>query len=202
MKMEKNKTNPNLYIIAGPNGAGKTTFAKEFLPRYAQCKNFVNADLIAKGLAPFDSQSAEIKAGRILLKQIHELAQNGEDFAFETTLSGKSYLTFLKKLKKRYSIHLFFLWIPNVELALMRIKERVENGGHDIPVKDVRRRFKRSIENFFSLYKLLLDSWMFFDNSAVPPHLIAKAKYSKLEIFDKNLFCRIYPKGESCNDET
>lgn len=201
--MKKDEINPNLYVIAGPNGAGKTTFAREFLPKYVQCKNFVNADLIAQGLAPFDSQSAEIKAGRILLKQIHELAQRNEDFAFESTLSGKSYLPFLKKLKKKgYLIHLFFLWIPNVELALMRIKKRVEKGGHNIPAKDVRRRFRRSIDNFFRLYRPLLDSWMLFDNSTVPPHLIAKAKYSKLEIFDKDLFYRIYPKGDECNVKT
>lgn len=193
--MNKKTINLNLYIIAGPNGAGKTTFAKEFLPKYAQCKNFVNADLIAQGLAPFNSQSVEIKAGRILLTQIHEFAQKCEDFSFETTLSGKSYLPFLKKLKKKgYFIHLFFLWIPNVELALTRIKKRVANGGHNIPAKDVRRRFQRSINNFFRLYKPLSDSWMFFDNSAIPPHLIAKAQYDKLEISDGNLFHKIYPK--------
>ncbi|UCB57755.1 MAG: zeta toxin family protein [Candidatus Omnitrophota bacterium] len=191
-----NKSESNLYIIAGPNGAGKTTFAKEFLPKYAQCKNFVNADLIAQGLAPFNSRSVEIKAGKILLRQIHELAQKCEDFSFETTLSGKSYLPFLKKLKKQgYYIHLFFLWIPNVELALKRIRERVANGGHNIPSKDVRRRFSRSINNFVNYYKPLLDMWMIFDNSAVPPHLIAKAQSSKLEILDENLFNKIIQKG-------
>lgn len=193
--VKKESANLNLYIIAGPNGAGKTTFAKEFLPKYAQCKNFVNADLIAQGLAPFNSQSVGIKAGRILLGRIHELAQKCEDFAFETTLSGRSYLPFLKKLKEKgYFIHLFFLWISNVDIALTRIKKRVANGGHNIPAKDVRRRFHRSIDNLFKLYEPLVDSWMLFDNSAVPPRLIARAQYSKLEISDKNLFHKIYPK--------
>lgn len=201
--MNKAKVNPNIYIIAGPNGAGKTTFATEFLPKYAQCKNFVNADLIARGLAPFNSKSVEITAGRILLKQIYELAQRREDFAFETTLSGKSYLPFLKRLKKEgYFIHLFFLWIPDVELALMRIKKRVANGGHNISTKDVRRRFHRSIQNLFKLYKPLLDSWMLFDNAGVPPRLIAKAQYDKLEIFDKDLFSKIIQKRDNYNDKT
>ena len=115
--MRKERVNPNLYIIAGPNGAGKTTFAKEFLPKYARCKNFVNADLIAQGLAPFNWQSAKIKAGRILLLQIHEFAQQRGDFAFETTLSGKTYLSFFKKLKKEgYSIHFFFFGFPTSKL--------------------------------------------------------------------------------------
>ncbi len=193
--MKKERVNPNLYIIAGPNGAGKTTFAKEFLPKYARCKNFVNTDLIAQGLAPFNWQSAEIKAGRIFLLQIHEFAQQREDFAFETTLSGKTYPSFFKKLKKEgYSIHLFFLWIPNVEIALTRIKKRVANGGHNIPAKDVRRRFHRSIDNLFKLYEPLLDSWILFDNSGIPPCLIAKAQHSKLEISNKSLFNKIYPK--------
>lgn len=190
--VEKEKTNPNIYIIAGPNGAGKTTFATEFLPKYARCKNFVNADLIAQGLAPFNSKSVEITAGRILLKQIFALAQKREDFAFETTLSGKTYFSFLKKLKEGgYFIHLFFLWIPNVEIALMRIKKRVANGGYNISTKDVRRRFHRSINNLFKLYRPLLDSWMLFDNSGIPPRLIAKNQYDKLEISDENLFNEI-----------
>jgi len=101
-----------------------------------------------------------------------------------------------------FFIHLFFVWIPNIEIALMRIKKRVENGGHNIPAIDVRRRFHRSINNFFILYKPLLDSWMLFDNSAVPPRLIAKAKYKKLEVSDNDLFRKIRPKGDDCNVKT
>ena len=126
------RTNPNVYIIAGPNGAGKTTFATEFLPQYAKCKNFVNADLIAFGLAPFSPESAAIKAGRILLEQLRSLSEQKADFAFESTLSGTAYVPFLKKLKsKGYVIHIFYLWVPKVGLSLARIKERVAKGGHE-----------------------------------------------------------------------
>src|SRR3989338_9129736 len=126
--------NPNVYIIAGPNGAGKTTFARQFLPLYAKCKNFVNADLIAQGLAPFSPESAAIKAGRILVEQIYHLADQKKDFAFESTLSGTAYVSFLEKLKSEgYVIYIFYLWVPKVELSLARIKKRVANGGHNVP---------------------------------------------------------------------
>ena len=137
--MSIKRQSPSLYVIAGPNGAGKTTFAKEFLPHYAKCENFVNADLIAQGLSPFSPAAAGIKAGRLLLKQIHEFAEQRADFAFETTLAGKTYVRFLRRLKQQgYVIHLFFLWIPTVEVALARIADRVRRGGHEIPEKVVR----------------------------------------------------------------
>ncbi|MDP3722041.1 MAG: zeta toxin family protein [Candidatus Omnitrophota bacterium] len=189
---ERSKGSPNLYIIAGPNGAGKTTFAREFLPHYAKCKNFVNADLIAQGLSPFSPAAAGIKAGRLLLKQIHEFAERRADFAFETTLSGKTYVTLLRRLKQHgYVIHLFFLWAPSVELVIARIKDRVAEGGHDVPVTDVRRRFGRSMKNFFKVYKPLLDSWTLFDNSTTWPSLIAEEKGGKLIVVDPELFAKI-----------
>ena len=181
--------NKKVYIIAGPNGAGKTTFAKEFLPRHAHCPNFVNADLIAQGLSPFSPDIVAIKAGKLLLEQINKFANQYADFAFETTLSGKRHAIFLKKLKEKgYTIHLFFLWIPSKELALARIKDRVAQGGHNVADEDVRRRFDRSIQNFFTLYKPLLDSWNLFDNSTASPRLIAKEEYGKLDVVDKDLF--------------
>ena len=184
--------NKNVYIIAGPNGSGKTTFARKFLPDYAKCRNFVNADLIAQGLSPFSPRSAAIKAGRLVLEQIHSLAGKNVDFAFETTLSGKAYLVFLKALKEKgYTISLFFLWIPNAELALVRIKDRVAEGGYDIPAVDVRRRFNRSIFNFFTYYRPLLDTWLLFNNADIIPRLIAQEKNGKPEIIDKNLFQQI-----------
>lgn len=191
--MSTKKPSPNLYVIAGPNGAGKTTFAKEFLPHYAKCENFVNADLIAQGLSPFSPAAAGIKAGRLLLKQIHEFAERRADFAFETTLAGKTYVSLVRRLKQRgYVIHLFFLWIPSAELAVARIKRRVTEGGHDVPVTDVRRRFRRSVANFFKVYRPLLDSWTLFDNSTTRPSLIAEEKDGKLTVVDAELFAEIH----------
>ena len=192
----KNKA-PNLYVIAGPNGAGKTTFAGEFLPRYAKCENFVNADLIAQGLSPFSPAAAGIKAGRLLLKQIHEFAQRRADFAFETTLAGKTYIRLLRKLKQQgYVIHLFFLWIPSVELALARIKDRVAQGGHNVPTAEVRRRFGRSVQNFLKVYRPLFDSWTVFDTSTAPPALLAKEEGGKLTVVDADVFARIFKNAE------
>jgi len=160
-----------------------------FLPDYAKCPNFVNADLIAQGLAPFEPRSAAIKAGKLVLQQIHEFAERGVDFAFETTLSGKSYVSLLSALKaKGYELHLFFLWIPSPELAIERIKDRVREGGHNVPAEDVRRRFVRGINNFFKLYESLFGSWMLFDNSKAKPLLIAKRKNGRRELSSEELF--------------
>ncbi len=184
--------NKSVYIIAGPNGSGKTTFAQLFLPDYVKCPNFVNADLIAKGLAPFEPRAAAIKAGKLVLQQIHEYANRGVDFSFETTLSGKSYASLLAELKKKgYSLHLFFLWIPSPELAIARIKDRVAEDGHHIPAEDVRRRFARGLINFFTLYDPLVDSWILFDNSKAKPVLIAKRRNGHREVMKNELFAMI-----------
>ena len=184
--------NKNVYLIAGPNGAGKTTFARMFLPTYAKCPNFINADLIAQGLSPFSPEIASIKAGRLVLEQISKFTHENVDFGFETTLSGKTYMNLLKELKKQgYKVNLFFLWIPGSELALARIKNRVAEGGHNIPSQDVYRRFSRSIFNFFHYYMPLLDSWMLFDNSGSVPKLIAEYKNNKTNISDKTLYGQI-----------
>ena len=160
-----------------------------FLPDYVKCPNFVNADLIAQGLSPFEPRSAAIKAGRLVLQQIQEFAERGVDFAFETTLSGKTYVRLLSELKARnYALHLFFLWIPSPELAIARIKDRVREGGHNVPAEDVRRRFARGIHNFFNLYEPLLDSWMMFDNSKAKPVLIAKRRNGHRKVVKEELF--------------
>jgi len=182
----------SVYIIAGSNGSGKTTFAKLFLPDYVKCPNFINADLIAQGLSPFEPKNVAIKAGKLVLEQISEYSERGIDFAFETTLSGQSHINLFKKLKaKGYSLHLFFLWLPSPELAILRVKDRVSEGGHNVSAEDVRRRFFRGIENLFELYIPLLDSWMLFDNSGIKPELIVKRNGDSEEIANEKLFHEI-----------
>jgi predicted ABC-type ATPase len=188
--------NKSVYIIAGPNGSGKTTFATKFLPDYVKCQYFVNADLIARGLSPFSPEIAAMKAGRVVLEQIATFAAKGFDFGFETTLAGKTYYNLLKRLKRQgYHLHLFFLWIPGPELAIVRIQDRVAEGGHDVPSADIRRRFKRSLENFVKLYQPILDSWMLFNNTGSIPQLIAKKKNSHIEIVDNTIFEKIFIPG-------
>jgi predicted ABC-type ATPase len=122
--------NPNVYVIAGPNGAGKTTFAREFLPAYADCRNFINADLIAQGVSPFSPDVVAFRAGRMMLEEIELYARRRDSFGFETTLAGRGHLAVIRRLKKRgYGVHFFFLWVPTVELALTRVRNRVMEGG-------------------------------------------------------------------------
>jgi predicted ABC-type ATPase len=189
--------NPNLYIIAGPNGSGKTTFVQRFLPYYADCINFVNADLIASGLSPFSPEIAAIKAGKLMLDEIDRFRKLYVDFAFETTLSGKSYIRLLKEMKEAgYKIHVYFLWLRSVELALDRVKNRVAMGGHDVPAQTVRRRFDRGLHNLFHLYRLVTDSWIIFDNSEEIPRVIAKESSGILTVVDGKLFRGIKTKVE------
>ena len=168
---------PKLYVIAGPNGSGKTTFAEKFLPHYAGCFEFVNADLIAKGLSPFNPSKIAIKAGKILLEQIADCSRRRIDFAFETTLSGKSYANTFKNIKRDgYEVHMLFLWIPDVRLSLARVADRVRKGGHGIPDEDVKRRFSRGLSNLFHIYLDFFDTCSIFDNSTDAPELIAKVE--------------------------
>ncbi len=163
--------NKRIMIIAGPNGAGKTTFAREFLPNEADCRNFVNADLIAAGLSPFAPELAAFKAGRLMLEAISEHARRGESFAFETTRSGLTYAQMIPAWQADgYSVTLIFLSLPNAEMALARVAGRVAQGGHNVPEVIVRRRFAAGIRNF-DRYKLLVNGWQLYDNSGTPPIL-------------------------------
>ena len=162
-----------IIIIAGPNGAGKTTFAWEYLPNEANCPIFMNADLIAAGLAPFAPETASIKAGRLMIKEIKNYATANLSFAFETTLSGKSYAKHIADWKKQgYHITMFFLSLPNAEFAIARVANRVAAGGHNIPEATIRRRFKSGLNNFQTIYKPLADSWSLYDNSKDQPLLL------------------------------
>ena len=184
--------NPKVYIIAGPNGAGKTTFATKFLPKYVECMEFVNADLIASALSPFVPDRAAFRAGRLMLEQIHLLADRGIDFGFETTLAGKGYVRLLKDLKERgYRIHLFYLWVKSIDVALERIAGRIKMGGHNVPEDVVRRRYHKGMSNYSKLYMPLTDFWAVYDNSTNAPNLIAYKEYDKLEIIDHEIFNRI-----------
>ena len=162
-----------IIIIAGPNGAGKTTFARDFLPAEAQTLRFINADLIAAGLAPFNPETASFKAGRLMLEEIDECVDAGHSFAFETTLSG---LTYLKKIAVwkhlGYQVKLWFLSLPNEDIAVSRVARRVLQGGHNIPEDVIRRRFKAGLANFHQRYSKTVDSWALYDNYGIEPKLI------------------------------
>jgi len=155
---------PNLFMIGGPNGAGKTTSAFDLLPDLLDCKEYVNADAIAAALSPFDPESTAIQSGKLMLKRIHELAENKVDFAFETTLSARSFVPFLKKCASQsYMINLVFMWVNSPEIAIQRVKDRVMNGGHNIPEPVIRRRYKKGINNLFKLYIPLAHNWIILD---------------------------------------
>ncbi len=165
----------NLYIIAGCNGAGKTTASFAILPEILDCKEFVNADEIAKGLSPFQPEKVAIEAGRIMLNRIDELFKNQENFAFETTLSTKTFKEKIKFAKENnYNITLIFFWLRNPELAKERVKTRVNEGGHNIPPDVIERRYIKGIKNLFEIYIGIVDQVLIFDNSEGKPILIAE----------------------------
>ena len=156
-----------IIIIAGPNGAGKTTFARSFLPAEANCPHFVNADLIAAGLSPFAPDQAAVRAARLMLAEIERLTKQGENFAFETTLSGLSYLQHIKRWHSLgYHISLFFLSLPSPEIAIQRVAQRVRQGGHSIPENVIRRRFKQGLLNLQNHYCVAVDDWTLYDNKS------------------------------------
>jgi predicted ABC-type ATPase len=162
-----------IVIIAGPNGAGKTTFAREFLPNEAGCPVFVNADLIAAGIAPFQPETVAYRAGRLMLAEISHHASESRSFAFETTLSGRTYAGMIERWRaKGYVVKLVFLSLPTAEDAIARVAMRVRQGGHDVPQDIIRRRFKAGLIHFRETYRSRVDYWQLLDNSEENPRLI------------------------------
>ncbi|MCX5660203.1 MAG: zeta toxin family protein [Planctomycetota bacterium] len=172
--MAERAKHKRIFIIAGPNGAGKTTFAQEFLPKEADCPDFINADLLAKGLSPFAPEAAAVEAGKLMLRQIASKVRQGRSFAFETTLSGRNYARHIPAWRRAgYHVKLFFLSLPSADLAVTRVKVRVTQGGHNVPEDVVRRRFEAGLRNFTSIYRDIVDSWVLYDNTESVPRPIA-----------------------------
>ena len=186
MKREKQ---PQCYVIAGPNGAGKTTFALKYLPMIASCYDFINADEIAKGLSPLDYTAGLLQAGKIFLETLNQKIAQRKDFAFETTLSGRTYLPRIAEWRKAgWFVTLFYLFIPSVDFSSYRVRQRVLRGGHDIPTEDIVRRFPRSIRNLFA-YADVCDKTMCLDNTGDRIISIFEKCYGQpLEIQDRERF--------------
>lgn len=184
---------PKIYIIAGSNGSGKTTLANTLLPEFLHCKEFVNADLIAAGLSPFNVESVALQAGRLMLERISDLAKRWQDFAFETTLSTLSYAEHIKKWREAgYEVHLIFLWLDSVEISIERVKCRVASGGHNIPEATIRRRYQRGLHNFFHIYKNMVTSWEVYDNSSLETvSLVSAHSNNNLRIYNEDIWNKI-----------
>jgi predicted ABC-type ATPase len=180
------KSTPLISIIAGPNGSGKSTCGPAILKNHLKISEFVNADTIATGLSAFQPSDVAIEASRIMLNRLKTLANRRESFAFETTLSSRTFAPWITKIKKNgYHFSLIYFWLHNADLAVERVSARVRLGGHDIPEQTIRRRYKTSLFNFFSLYQILADNWYVYDNSEENnPVLIAKG-----ELKD---YCEVY----------
>lgn len=176
---------PNLFIIAGPNGAGKTTYARRFLPQEMRCHEFVNADLIAAGLSPFQPASAEVEAGRIMVRRLKQLANERRDFSFETTLSSYGYVSMLEDMRAAgYRIRLDFLWIRDLAVSRQRVRSRVMKGGHDIPDDVQVRRFGKGVRLLLEHYRPLIHYWRIFDNAGREPRLVVEEEDGVLRVTD------------------
>ena len=180
--------------IAGCNGAGKTTASYTVLPEILECREFVNADEIAKGLSPFNPSSVAIEAGRLMLKRIGELLSAGVSFSVETTLYTRSYINLIQQAQNHgYSVSLIYFWLNSPELAIERVKQRVANGGHDVPAPIIRRRYRSGLENFFRIYMPCVDYWMLADNSCTPRVIVADAFRlgDEVHFYNQELFTKI-----------
>ena len=189
--MMKTPARPVCHLIAGPNGAGKSTFALEHLPALAKCKEFVNADLIAAGLSPLDPTRSALRAGRLVLERIKEFGHAKKTFGFESTLSGRAYISTLSKLRASgFRINLYYLWLPSPRVAIARVKGRVRLGGHHVPSVDIRRRFQRSLGNLRA-YVALADEFFLFDASTCPPTPVFSKTPDGTQIENPGTFLKI-----------
>ena len=181
---------PNLYIISGCNGAGKTTASYAMFPEILDCKEFINADEIAKGLSPFQPETVSIEAGRLMLIRMNEMLTLQEDFAIETTLATKSYANFIRRAQEvGYFVTLIYFWLDSPELAVRRVEQRVRFGGHNVPEDVVIRRYYAGMKNLFSRFIPISDYWILIDNSIDPFHMIAEGERTQVtEIQDEELF--------------
>jgi len=183
----------NLYVISGCNGAGKTTASYSVLPDMLNCKEFVNADEIAKGLSPFQPDKVAIEAGRIMLNRIKDLINQNVDFAFETTLATRSYVKLIGEAQlKGYFVTLVYFWLNSPELAVARVKNRVISGGHNIPENVIYRRYLAGINNLSKLYLPICDYWLLIDNSEPPFQIVAEGvKTEEIEINNQIIYSKI-----------
>jgi predicted ABC-type ATPase len=171
---------PNLYIIGGANGSGKTTAALQILPNFLEVYEYVNADEIAAGLSPFNPESVAIQAGKLMLERLETLVKAKVNFAFETTLSARNFASFLRKCKgKGYIINLIYFWLQSPELAIARVRRRVESGGHNIPEDIIRRRYQRGTKNLTELYLPLCDRWIIYNNSSPNLNIVAERPFNQ-----------------------
>jgi predicted ABC-type ATPase len=189
---------PTCWIVAGPNGAGKTTFALHYLPQVANCSRFINADLIAAGLSPLAPERELLAASRIFLHEINEAIEEGEDFAFETTLSGRGYLSLVQRLRGAgWRVELVYLALPSVEMSRLRVAERVSHGGHHIPLKDIQRRFPRSLHNLFELYAPSVSRARCFMNAGGTPEPVFEQKGDQRQILNDPYFQALLKEAQS-----
>lgn len=178
-------TRPTLYIIAGCNGAGKTTASYSVLPDLLECREFVNADEIARGLSPFNPESVAIEAGRLMIQRIESLVGQRKTFAIETTLATRSYAALVHKVHDLgYNVVLLFFWLPSPEIAVKRVAKRVSEGGHNIPLETIYRRYRLGLQNFFEIFIDIVDSWSFYDNLNTPVELANDDEIFQSETFN------------------
>ena len=171
-------TPKKIVIIAGPNGAGKTTFAREFLPHEADCPIFVNADLIAAGLSPFQPETVAVRAGRLMLEEMARHAADRRNFAFETTLAGLGYARMIDAWRADgYRVKLIFMSLASADQAVARVAMRVRQGGHHVPEGTIRRRFATGLRNFQQVYRDRVDEWQWIDNSGMTPRLLKEGSH-------------------------